>query len=314
MAGLAILIWRLMDVVLLVFGGIILAVALVSLSRLVRRHIPLEHRASLALVFCLLVIAILAAGALTGARLAEQFGQLAETLGTTWAHIRHERPLGAALVTDPRSVPVQSVSHVVALAATGLAGIVTGGLLIVFVGLFLAADPPLYRNGLLRLVPRSAQERTLRVLDALGVGLGNWLLGVLVSMLCVGTFTALGLWALRIPLALSLGLLAGLLEFIPYVGPIVSAVPAILVAFSVGPWQALEVAGLFLVVHGLEAYVLVPMIQRWAVALPPALGIVAVITFGLLFGPIGVILAHPLMVCAMILVRELYLERDVRVD
>ena len=81
---------------------------------------------------------------------------------------------------------------------------------------------------------------------------------------------------------------------------------ALLVAFTVGPWHVLEVIGLFLAIHVLEGYILVPAIQKWAVALPPALALTAVVMFGLLFGPLGIILAHPLMVCAMVAVEELY--------
>ena len=128
-------------------------------------------------------------------------------------------------------------------------------------------------------------------------------------MLCVGAITGIGLWLLGVPLALSLALLAGLLEFIPYVGPIASAVPAILVGFALRPALALEVAALYLLVHLIEGYILVPLIQKKAVALPPALGITAVVMFGVLFGPLGIMLAHPLMVTVMVLIRKLYVER-----
>jgi predicted PurR-regulated permease PerM len=126
-------------------------------------------------------------------------------------------------------------------------------------------------------------------------------------MVCVGVMTSTGLMLLGVPLALSLGILAGLCEFVPYLGPIVSSIPAILVAFTVGATPALEVAGLYLLVHALEGYVLVPIIQRRAVSLPPALALVAVVLFGIIFGPLGVIFAHPLMVAVIVLVRRLYI-------
>ena len=112
-------------------------------------------------------------------------------------------------------------------------------------------------------------------------------------------------------MSLSLGILAGIAEFVPYLGPIVSAIPAILVAFTLGPTAALETAGLYLVIHGIEAYVLVPLIQRKAVALPPALGILAVVFFGLMLGPLGVVFAHPLTVCVIVLVQQLAVEPKV---
>jgi predicted PurR-regulated permease PerM len=104
-------------------------------------------------------------------------------------------------------------------AATGTIGAITAGLIILFVGMFLAVDPGLYRRGLMSLVPRSRRDTVESVLEALVAALRQWLGGVLVSMLCIGVITGIGLWLLGIPLALSLALLAGVLEFIPYVGP-----------------------------------------------------------------------------------------------
>jgi predicted PurR-regulated permease PerM len=304
-AAVAVLLWRLIEVVLLIFAGVILAVALVSLSRLLMRYVPLGRRWALALVICLATIAILGLGALLGSRLASQFGQLGQTLETEWAQVGQTK-LGALLQSSSHSVPVVSVSRFLTTAATSFAGAVTGTILIVFVGVFMAADPDWYMRGVLRLVPGAARGRTRLVLEALGTAISRWLRGVIIAMFCIGAATTLGLGLIGIPLALSLGILAGALEFIPYVGPIVSSIPAILVAFTVGPWHVLEVIGLFLAVHVLEGYVLVPAIQKWAVALPPALALTAVVMFGLLFGPLGIMLAHPLMVCAIVLVEELY--------
>ena len=306
-AAVAILLWRLIEVVLLLFAGIILAVAFVALSRRLMRYVRLGRRWALAVVVCLVTVAILGLGALMGSRLAAQFGQLGHTLTTESTQLRQTK-LGVLLQSSSQSVPVQSVSHFLTEAATGFAGAVTGAILIVFVGVFIAADPDWYMRGVLRLVPGAARGRTRLVLEALGTAISRWLRGVVIAMICIGVATTLGLWVIGIPLALSLGILAGALEFIPYVGPIVSSIPAILVAFTVGPWHVLEVIGLFLAVHVLEGYILVPAIQKWAVALPPALALTAVVMFGLLFGPLGIILAHPLMVCAMVLVEELYVQ------
>jgi predicted PurR-regulated permease PerM len=129
-----------------------------------------------------------------------------------------------------------------------------------------------------------------------------------ISMLFVGTSTALGLALLGIPLALTLGLVAGALAFIPFFGPIVSGLLAVSLAFMQGPEQALYVAGLCVLIQQIEGNVLMPLVQRWAVELPPVLGITAAVIFGLLFGLPGVVLASPLMVVAMVLVRKLYVE------
>ncbi len=112
------------------------------------------------------------------------------------------------------------------------------------------------------------------------------------------------------PLALSLATIAGLLEFVPFVGPILAAIPAILIAFTHDQATALYVALLYVAIQQLEGYVLMPLVQRWAVALPPALGALSVVVFAVLFGLPGVFFAVPLTIVAMVLVRELYLETE----
>lgn len=178
----------------------------------------------------------------------------------------------------------------------------------VFLGLFLAADPGLYRRGLLRLIPLRARPRWETALIEAGHALERWLLGQLVAMVCVGVLTGLGLWALGIPLALSLGILAGALDFVPYIGPIAAALPAFLMGLTQSPNLALYVALLYVVVQQIKGNVIVPLAQRWAVSLPPALGIISVIVFGLIFGVPGLLFATPLMVVTLVLVRKLYIE------
>lgn len=127
-------------------------------------------------------------------------------------------------------------------------------------------------------------------------------------MLAVGTMTTVGLWLLGMPLATLLGLIAGILAFVPFFGPIISGILAVLLAFTEGPQDALYVAILFLVIQQVEGNILMPLLQRWAVKLPPILGLLSVVVFGILFGVAGVLLATPLMVVSMVLVRKLYVE------
>lgn len=166
----------------------------------------------------------------------------------------------------------------------------------------------LYRRGLLRLLPRSGGPDAEEAMDAASGALRKWLLGKLVSMLLVGILTTTGLWLLGVPLALSLGVLAGALEFVPFIGPVVAAVPGILFAFTQSPSTALYVALLYLGIQQVESYLIMPLVQRWAVALPPALAILAVVGFGVLFGVLGLLFAVPLMVLVMVLVEKLYVE------
>jgi len=138
--------------------------------------------------------------------------------------------------------------------------------------------------------------------------LWHWLGGRFGLMLANGGLTALGLWLLGMPLALSLGLLAGLLNFVPNFGPWIAAIPAVLVAFLQSPQQALYVALLYLALQSVDAYLLTPLVDRRSVELPPVLTITAQVLLGLVFGFIGILLASPLTAAAMILVKMLYVE------
>jgi predicted PurR-regulated permease PerM len=306
-AALAVVLWRAADVVVLVFGAVVLAVALRSLMGLVTRYTPIGGSWALALVVVVLLLIIGGLGLLIGAHLAEQFDQLMSTVKSAWSQLQgvlEKTQAGRTFLSaESRTAAASSASHL-AVAATTSVGVITDVLLILLVGLFLAAEPELYRRGVLRLAPLAARANITKLLDAFAVTLTRWLKGTLIAMLAVGSMTSLGLWLVGVPLALSLGILAGVAEFVPYLGPIVSSIPAILVAFTRGPTSAVEVMGLYLIIHAIEAYVLVPIIQKRAVALPPALGIVAVVFFGLMLGPVGVIFAHPLVVCVIVLVQQ----------
>ena len=133
-----------------------------------------------------------------------------------------------------------------------------------------------------------------------------WLKGQAVAMVVVGLMTGLGLWALGMPSALTLGLLAGVLEFIPFAGPIIAAVPAILLALAVSPELALWVTLLYVAVQQFEGNVLTPLVQQYAVDLPGAVLLFSLIGFGTLFGTLGVILAAPLAVVTMVLIKRIY--------
>jgi len=132
--------------------------------------------------------------------------------------------------------------------------------------------------------------------------------GRAILMVVNGVFTALGLWLLGIPLALTLGTIAGLLNFVPNIGPIIAGVPAVLIAWTLGPVPALYVLLLYIFLQSLDGYVLTPLIQQRTVALAPALTITAQLLFGALAGTMGLLLATPLTAGTLVLIRKLYLE------
>ena len=248
----------------------------------------------------------------TGDLVAGQLAELSKILPSGWGRFMewlNRFPVLANALSDMNPLPdAGGALRGMAIFATTTVGLLGTTALIVFLALFLAAEPDLYRRGAVRLFPQAARPQIEAALMAAGDVLRRWLMGQGLSMLFVGVATWLGLWLLGIPSALPLGILAGLLDFIPFVGPIIAAVPGILVAFTQGPQEALYVGLMYLAVQQAEAHVVVPLAQRWAVALPPALGIIGVVAFGLIFGFVGVLFATPLMVVAMVLVQKLYIE------
>jgi predicted PurR-regulated permease PerM len=188
------------------------------------------------------------------------------------------------------------------------AGAISGMLLVIFAGMFIAISPRTYMRGLIVLVPRSRRRRAGEVLPRAGVAMVQWMKGTALAMLFVGGISTLGLWLIGIPAALALGLIAGLLEFIPYFGPALSFIPAIVIGLTISPQTGLWVAGLYVVVQSLESSVVTPLLMKEIVKLPPALTLLFQTMMAVLFGFLGLLLAVPILASAKVLVQELYVE------
>jgi predicted PurR-regulated permease PerM len=187
-------------------------------------------------------------------------------------------------------------------------GAIANVLIVVFFAVFMAAQPQPYVEGFLFLVPRRRRNRAREVLYEIGNVLRRWLVGQSLLAVCVALLTGVGLALLGAPFAVALGLVAGLMEFVPYIGPFVAAVPAILVGFGDSPQLALKVALLFLAIQMVESYVLAPLIQHKAVHLPPATILFAQVLMGAIVGALGVAVATPLAAAVMVAVGMLYVE------
>jgi predicted PurR-regulated permease PerM len=180
--------------------------------------------------------------------------------------------------------------------------------LLVFLGLYFAMDPGLYRRGIEHLLTPSLRPKARATCDEAGHTLRGWLGAQMISMTVVGVLTTLGLWALGIPLAPVLGVIAAMMAFIPNIGPVLAAVPAVLLGLESGLTGALSVIGVYLAVQTVESYFVTPYVQKRSVDLPPALTIVVQVGMGTLFGVAGLALATPLAALGLMLVKTLYTE------
>ena len=313
---LLLLLWFGAWVFLLVFASMLLAIFLYSISRFIGDHTPLSTGWSLAVVVLGLSAAVGIGVWLMGAALGEQIDELSRrlphSLQQMQQRLEHYEWARGLLAELPQSgQEVVEKTDVVAKApgvVTKALGALGSVIIFLFLGLYLAIDPGVYRRGLLRLVPLHKRHHAQDILDEIGHMLGRWLVGRIFSMLVVGGITTLGLWLLNVPLALALGLLAAFGELVPNFGPLLAFIPAILLALTDSTSYALGVLGLYLAVQGFESYVLTPLVEKRAVSLPPVLTMTAQVLLGLLAGGLGLVLAAPLTATAMVLVQRLYVE------
>lgn len=188
---------------------------------------------------------------------------------------------------------------------------VLGGIvLILFVAVFVAIDSRTYLDGLMHLFPHEARPRAREVLSATGMMLRRWLFTQFISMLAVGVLTAVVLLSLGVKAALALGIIAGVLEFIPIAGPILAAVPAIAMGFLDGPEKALYVTLAYIVIQQVEANLLYPLLMKKGLELPPVLTIFTQGVMSLVFGFVGLLVAVPMLAAVIVPIKMLYV-RDV---
>ena len=191
--------------------------------------------------------------------------------------------------------------------------VAAGLFLILVLSIYVGADPELYHTGLLHLVPGAGRDRATLVLTRIAVVLRKWLVTQLIAMVVIGAAATIALLVLRVKAALALGVIAGLLEFVPTIGPILSAVPAIAMGFLDSPQKALYVGLAYLLIQQLEGHLLIPMLMKEGMDLPPALTIVTQGVMALLFGFLGLLVAVPLLAAIIALVKALYIERALAV-
>jgi predicted PurR-regulated permease PerM len=314
-AAAAFVAWRLSEVLVLAFGAALLALLLRGLAGVLSRGTHLPEAWAVAPVVLALLALVGAAGWLFGSQIAGQFNLLAQDLPQNVARfIRDLRTtpwggwfLGLAQDLDLTSATGQVAGRVAGFFGSAFRAIAYLAVLL-FAAIYFAAQPERYRYGLLRLIPPERRERMAEVLDLTGATLRRWLVGQAITMTVVGVLTGVGLWALGVGAPLALGLISGMFAFIPYVGPLLAAAPGLLMAAAQGPKEVLYAAVLYAGVHFVEGNLVTPLVQAEAVELPPVLTIFATLVFGLLLGPIGVLLAAPLTVVLLVTINTLYLE------
>lgn len=305
--------WQFGPFLMVIFVGILLAVALHAPSALLARHTPLSYGWSLAIVVVALVVLGVGVGWGAAPSIASQADEMRARIPELlelgrgrleqyqWGRDLLESGTGGAgdIATSSR------LWTGVAGAFSTVFGAVANLVLILFVGLYLAVEPGLYKRGVIFIAPDRARPRLNELLEESASVLRYWLFGTLLSMLTIGILSFIGLSLLGVPLALLLAVIAALLAFIPNIGPVIAAVPAVLLSLLEGPQLALYVALLYVGVQTVESYLITPFIQRRTVSLPPALTIASQFLLGMLAGALGLFVATPLAAVGLTVARKL---------
>ena len=318
---LLLLVWYAVNVLLLAFAGILLAVLLRGIASLISDYTRLPIGWSLA-VTILLIVTVIGLGIwYLAPKIAGQADNIMESLPRSVNNIEEkirqyswgrrlleQMPAPEKMLSDRQD----TLSRITGAFSTTF-GILTDVIIVLFIGLYLAVNPKTYLSGIKHLFPLDKRKRAAEVLEEIGRALRWWITGQLIIMLAVGTLTFLGLWLIGLPFSLALAFLAGLFEFIPFLGPILAFIPIILLALLDSPTTALYATGIYLLVQQAESYLITPLVQKKAVELPPALTVFSVVLMGVLTGSLGVLLATPLMVVVLVTVRMVYV-RDILGD
>lgn len=302
--------WKLREIILLLFGSVLIAVLLRWLMVPVKRWTRLPEGAALSLAAVGVLLALACLGFFFEWRLQ---GQVAEAVSLlpqgfhifmTWVR---STPIGSRIASAAQELHVSAAMpallRVPLFAWHGM--VILGESLAALVGgIYLAAQPELYRRGLMRILPVRLRAWTDALLAETGLRLRQWLVAQLIAMISIGVLVGAGLSIIGVPAALALGLFAGLAEFVPVAGPILGSIPALLIALLHGLNKAEYVLVLFVLVQQFEGHVLLPVVQRRFATLPPVVTIFALMGFAVLFGWVGVLFATPLAVAGSVLLKH----------
>lgn len=315
--AMALLAWQLAPLLLLILGGALVAIFFRALAGWTTQWTNLSYGWSLSIVIALLMAIVSAGLFLGGQMIADQMADLTEQVPKSLEKLREDaaeyswgKRLIEAAPSSTEEIPMNQAdaASYATTAVYSLAGVVAALLIVLFLGTYFAIDYDKYVGGAVRLAPLARRERLREVLGEVHQTLRWWLLGKIGSMFIVGVLTSVGLAALGVPLALALGVIAALLTFVPNFGPVISAVPAVLLGFVQSPTTAIYVVILYLAIQTVESYLITPLIQERTVSLPPGLTISAQIGMGILLGAGGIVLATPVAAASLVVIKRLYVE------
>jgi predicted PurR-regulated permease PerM len=299
-----------LDLILLVFAGILLAIFFRTIGSWIHSTTRIRMSWCMAAVLLTFVGLLFGTTWMFGSQIAEQANELVRAVSHAAGDFQHKlRQIGVDGQVTSESTGI-TLGELAKSATSGLIWLGAAAVLVLFLGVYLSTNPELYTETFLSFFGPKQRTRMISLLEAAADALRWWLLGQLIAMAVVGIITTVGLLLIQSPMAISLGVLAMLLTFVPYAGALVSAIPAMLIALTQSRDMVLWVMLIYLVAHIVEGYIVVPLIQHRLVYLPPALILATQFLVEVFAGFVGVTFATPLMVVAMVLIKRLYFKQD----
>lgn len=313
-------IWSVGHAVLLIFAAFLVAAGLDTVARLFSKVTGLSRHPAVIVVITLMALLTGAAMALGTMNVASQAprlqDQVAQSIDKLEARLQHYQITahlfgsqhGSSNSSSSQSSLGEHLTSELSSALTVTITTVTDLFVVLIIGIYMALRPNLYYDGLLRLFPPARQSRADMIAHEATDAVRRWLTGRAISMSLVGLGSIGGLWAIGIPFPLLLGLLAGALTFIPYLGALVSAIPALLIAALHGFWAMIYVGALYLLLHLIEGYLLAPLIQRRAASIAPAFLLSVQVLGGAIAGVLGIALATPIALVIAVVIQLSYVQ------
>ncbi|MDO5523903.1 MAG: AI-2E family transporter [Bacteroidia bacterium] len=315
--GLAVIFVKAFNIVLLAFGGLLLALLFHGIASRIEQWTKLKKR-GLTLAMALIIVVLFFAGMswLVGTSLTSQIEEFQDILPETIENVKNyinQTEIGRDILENTNMQnalgedPQQILSNVQGVFKSTF-GVIGDIYIVLFFAAFFMVTPSEYVRGVAFLFPKKAEIKAKAIISRLGADLTTWLKAQLFEMLFIFVTTAIGLLIIGESLWLVLAVIAGLLTFIPNIGPVLAIIPAILVGLLSGIDRALIIGGLYLFVQFVESAIVGPIVRKKLLSLPPALVLLFQLIMGTLSGIWGILLATPLLVVLMILVRELYVK------
>jgi predicted PurR-regulated permease PerM len=314
--GLVVLfLWLTLKIDLVIFAGVLFGICLRRAAEALRRLVRLPIGWSLLAVVVLILAFFAGMSWFFAQGVASQIDQLAQQLPAAAEKVASmiaQSGVGKTLLQHIDTTPLTASPNTLLQSffgvASNIAEVVGAIVIVIVLALYVAAEATRYAGAVVLLVPRARRARAADILHEAASAIWYWMLGRLFSMVMLGFMTAISLWLLGVPLPIALGFLAGIMIFVPYIGSIVSAIPSVVIAASINLTLAIYVIGLYIAVHSIESYILIPLVQRRVARLPPVLILSAQLILAVLAGFLGLLFATPLVAATLVIIRMVYIE------